>query len=60
MQALQQALADLHAHRQRVEASGSIAPAGVWIEIYRPGGRNVDYARLKVEKAMWGSRAVEG
>ena len=63
MKALQQALEDLRTHRQRVESSGPIAPAGVWIEIYRPGGRDVDYARLKAEKAMWGksrSRGLKG
>ncbi|PSN19700.1 hypothetical protein C7271_05995 [filamentous cyanobacterium CCP5] len=54
MNALLQALDDLHAHRQRIEASGAIAPTGIWIEVYRPGGREVDYARLKAEKAQWG------
>lgn len=47
MDALQQALEELRAHRQRIQASGPIAPAGVWIEIYCPGGWQVDYARLK-------------
>ena len=60
MKALQQALEDLRAHRQCIEASGPIAPAGVWIEVYRPGGRDVDYARLKAEKAMWGKSRMRG
>ena len=60
MKALQQALEDLRTHRKRVEASGPIAPAGVWIEIYRPGGRDVDYARLKAEKAMCGKSRSRG
>jgi hypothetical protein len=60
MNALHQALEELRAHRQRIEASGPIAPAGVWIEVYRPGGRDVDYARLKAEKAMWGKSRMRG
>ncbi|MFE4108472.1 hypothetical protein [Almyronema epifaneia] len=60
MNALHQALEELCAHRQRIEASGPIAPAGVWIEVYRPGGRDVDYARLKAEKAMWGKSRMRG
>lgn len=60
MNTLQQALEDLRAHRQRIEASGPSAPAGVWIESYRPGGRDVDYARLKAEKAMWGKSRMKG
>ena len=60
MQALQQALEDLRAHRQRIEASGPIAPAGVWIEVYRPGGREIDYARLKAETARWGKSRMRG
>jgi len=60
MNALHQAFEDLRAHRQRIESSGPIAPAGVWIEVYRPGGRDVDYARLKAEKAMWGKSRMRG
>lgn len=60
MNALHQALEELRTHRQRIEASGPIAPAGVWIEVYRPGGRDVDYARLKAEKAMWGKSRMRG
>lgn len=60
MDILYQVLAALRAHRQRIEASGPIAPAGVWIEIYRPGGRDVDYVRLKAEKAMWGKSRMRG
>ncbi len=32
----------------------------MWIEVYRPGGRNVDYARLKAETAMWGKAHSRG
>jgi len=53
MNALKQALKELRAHQKRIEASGPIAPMGVWIEVYRPGGREVDYARLKSQKAIW-------
>jgi hypothetical protein len=60
MDALYQALEDLRTHRQRIEASGPIAPAGIWIEVYRPGGRDVDYARLKSEKARWGKSRMKG
>ncbi|MEM0978789.1 MAG: hypothetical protein AAGH78_00810 [Cyanobacteria bacterium P01_H01_bin.58] len=60
MNALQQVLEELRAHRQRIEASGPIAPAGIWIEVYRPGGRSVDYVRLKAEKAMWGKSRMKG
>lgn len=60
MNALQQALAELRAHRQRIEASGPIAPAGVWIEVYCPGGRDVYYARLKADKALWGKSRMKG
>lgn len=49
MNALRHPLKELHAYRQRIEASGPIAPSGIWIEIYRPGGWGVDYARLKAE-----------
>ncbi|MEO1297084.1 MAG: hypothetical protein AAFW75_15130 [Cyanobacteria bacterium J06636_16] len=60
MNALQQVLEDLRAHRQRLEASGPIAPLGVWIEVYCPGGRDVYYARLKAEKATWGKAHSRG
>jgi hypothetical protein len=60
MSALLQALEELRAHHQRIEASGSIAPAGVWIEVYRPGGRDVDYARPNAEKVMWGKSRMRG
>ena len=60
MNALLQALENLRAHRQRLEASGPIAPPGVWIEVYCPGGRDVYYARLKAEKAMWGKAHSRG
>lgn len=60
MNALHQALEELRTHRQRIEASGPIAPAGIWIEVYRPGGRDVDYVRLKAEKAMWGKSHMRG
>jgi hypothetical protein len=60
MDAFHQALDDLRAHRDRIEASGPIAPAGIWIEVYRPGGRDVDYARLKAEKVLWGKSRMKG
>jgi len=60
MNALQQALKGLRAHRHRIEASGPIAPSGVWIEIYRPGGREVDYARSKAETPFWGKSRSRG
>lgn len=60
MNALQQALEELRAHRQRIEASGPVAPPGIWIEVYRPGGREVDYARLKAEQALWGKSRSKG
>ncbi|MEL6382501.1 MAG: hypothetical protein AAFQ89_08505 [Cyanobacteria bacterium J06626_18] len=60
MNALQQALENLRAHRQRLEASGPIAPLSVWIEVYCPGGRDVYYARLKAEKAIWGKAHSRG
>ncbi|WP_008311705.1 hypothetical protein [Leptolyngbya sp. PCC 6406] len=60
MNALHQAIEELRTHRDRIEASGPIAPSGVWIEVYRPGGREVDYARLKAEKAMWGKSRSRG
>jgi hypothetical protein len=60
MDTLHQALEELRTHRQHIEASGQIAPAGVWIEVYRPGGRDVDYARLKAEKALWGKSRMKG
>ena len=31
----------------------TIDPAGVWIEMYRPGGRDGDYAQMKAETARW-------
>lgn len=60
MNALQQVLESLRAHHHRIETSGPIAPAGIWIEVYRPGGRDVDYARLKAEKALWGKSRMKG
>jgi hypothetical protein len=60
MSALHQALEELRAHRQRIEASGPISPVGIWIEVYRPGGRDVDYARLKAAKALWGKSRMKG
>lgn len=60
MKSLVLVLEELRAHRQRIEANGPIAPAGIWIEVYRPGGRDVDYARLKAEKAMWGKSRMRG
>ena len=57
---LRQALKNLRTHRQYVEASGPIAPAGVWIEIYRPGGRDIDYARLESGKGDVGQVVQSG
>ena len=53
MNSLQLALQDLASHRQRVEQSGPTAPATVWIDVYRPGGRDVDYARLRSDHPMF-------
>lgn len=60
MSALDHALEELRAHRRRIKASGPVAPLGIWIEVYRPGGRHVDYARLKAEKPMWGQSRMRG
>lgn len=60
MSALQHALEELRAYRQQIEASGPIAPSGIWIEIYRPGGREIDYARLKAEMPIWGKSRSRG
>lgn len=60
LNALQQVLEDLRAHRQRIEASGPIASVGVWLEVYCPGGREVYYARLKAETPMWGKSRMRG
>lgn len=60
MKSLQRALEDLQAQRQRIEEDGAIAPVNVWIDVYRPGGRDVDYARLRSDVAMFDDKKTLG
>lgn len=50
MNALQQVLNALRARHQRIKTSGPIAPAGLWIEVYCPGGRNADTSILILDR----------
>ncbi|MEO1591513.1 MAG: hypothetical protein AAFU71_09505 [Cyanobacteria bacterium J06632_22] len=50
-----QALLDeLQVQAAAIRESGSVAPVGIWIEVYTPGGRKVAYARLKGKNGIPG------
>ncbi len=50
---LRQALSELQQLEKQIRNSGPVAPDGLTIDTYSPGGRDVAYARLKADKPIF-------
>lgn len=53
MNGLRQALSELQQLEKQIRNSGPVAPDGLTIDTYSPGGRDTVYARLKADKAIF-------
>ena len=49
MDSLRSVLKELRQLETNIQQSGPVAPAGLWIDNYQPGGRDTTYARLRVD-----------
>ena len=59
METLRAALAELLKMENVIRDSGEVAPAGCWIDAYRPAGRAIAYARKRSDCKMWDGKRTK-